>query len=63
MRLERITFTSGDRVTIERGPLAGWMGRVEREGDDGRRVTILLETIQQARMVIEKRLLALVETA
>jgi len=37
VRLDRTRFTSGDRVTIEKGPLAGWMGRVERELDDARR--------------------------
>lgn len=58
VRLARTRLASGDRVTIEQGPLAGWMGRVEREEDDGRRVVILLETIQQARLLIEKRLLA-----
>ncbi len=63
VRLDGPRFWSGDRVAIEAGPLAGWMGRVEREGDDGRRVMILLEAIQQARLTIEKRLLALVETA
>jgi hypothetical protein len=31
------------------------MGRIEREWDDGKRVMILLETLQQARVPIEKR--------
>lgn len=54
-------FSPGDRVTIEQGLLAGWVGRVEREWDDNKRVTILLEAIQQARVLIEKRALARVE--
>ncbi len=54
-------FQSGDRVAIERGPLAGWMGRVEREWDDGKRVVILLEAIQQVRMVVEKQCVSRLE--
>lgn len=62
VHLDGHQYISGDRVAIEAGPLAGWMGRVEREWDDGRRVIILLETIQQARLTIEKRLLTLADT-
>ncbi|HEY5911135.1 MAG TPA: transcription termination/antitermination NusG family protein [Verrucomicrobiae bacterium] len=61
MPLDRTRFTSGDRVTIEQGPLTGWMGCVEREWDDGKRVQILLETIQQARLLIDRKWLALAE--
>jgi transcriptional antiterminator RfaH len=63
VQFDRVAFRSGDRVTIEQGPLAGWMGRVEREWDDGRRVEILLETIQQARLLVERRLLATADAA
>jgi len=63
VRLDQRPFTSGDRVTIGRGPLAGWLGRVECEWDDGRRVMVLLETIQQARLLVEKRLLAVAVAA
>jgi transcriptional antiterminator RfaH len=59
IRLERSTFRPGDQVIIEQGPLAGWMGQVERECDDGRRVRILLDAIQQARVLVEVRRLTL----
>jgi transcription antitermination factor NusG len=58
IRLQRKRFLPGEKVTIEKGPFADWMGEVERELDDGRRVSILLEAIQQARVLIEKRWLA-----
>jgi transcription antitermination factor NusG len=45
----------GDVVAIQEGPFAGLVGRVERELDDGKRVTILLETLLRARVQIEKR--------
>lgn len=50
-----LAFHPGDRVTIEEGPLAGWIGKVEREWDDGKRVAILLEALGRARVLIEKR--------
>jgi transcriptional antiterminator RfaH len=53
--LERRRFHSGDAVVVEKGPFAGWIGKLEREWDDGRRVLVLLEAIQQARLVIEER--------
>src|SRR5262245_48983880 len=37
---EARTIEPGKKVVIEQGSLAGWMGRVERELDDGRRVSI-----------------------
>ena len=55
VRLERAAVRPGDRVEIGSGPFSGWIGRVEREWDDGQRVSILLETIQQARVVVERR--------
>jgi transcriptional antiterminator RfaH len=55
LRLSPRSFLPGDQVAIEQGPFAGWMGRVEREWNDGRRVMILMEAIQQARVLIEKR--------
>ena len=57
IRLEPDPLIPGEEVEIQRGPLAGWMGRVEREWDDGRRVAILLETIHQARVAIDRRCL------
>jgi transcription antitermination factor NusG len=58
IQLSRPSFAPGDNVSIEEGPFAGWMGKVEREWDDGRRVLILLDAIQQARLLIERRWLA-----
>jgi transcriptional antiterminator RfaH len=55
IRLHRVK--RGDRVSIQEGPFEGLAGRVERELDDGRRVTILLETLLNARVLIERRLL------
>ena len=55
VRLDTASFHRGDRVVIEQGPLAGWMGRVERESDDGKRVLILLDAIRQASALVEKR--------
>jgi transcriptional antiterminator RfaH len=57
IRLEQ-ALRPGDKVLIEEGPFAGWMGKVEREWDDGRRVSILLEALQQARVLIEKHRIA-----
>ena len=57
-RLEPAALRRGQRVTIEQGPLEGLMGRVEQESDDGKRVAILLEAINKARVLIEKRWLA-----
>jgi hypothetical protein len=50
-------------VAIEQGPFAGWVGKVECEWDDGKRVAILLEAISKARMLIDKRWLAAAEAA
>lgn len=57
--LEPQSFAAGDRVLIDEGPFAGWIGRVEREWDDHKRVAILLEALQQSRMLVEKRTLSL----
>lgn len=51
-------FQPGDAVRIEQGPFAGFMGKVERAADDGRRVAILLEAIESARLVVEREWLA-----
>jgi transcriptional antiterminator RfaH len=45
----------GTLVKIQSGPFEGMMGRVEREMDDRKRVAIFLETLFQARVLIEKR--------
>lgn len=56
--LPKLQLARGARVRIEEGPLAGWIGRLERECDDGRRVAILLEAIDQGRVLVEKRCLS-----
>jgi transcriptional antiterminator RfaH len=45
----------GTQVTIRDGLFEGMMGRVERELDDHRRVAILLETLWEARVMIERQ--------
>lgn len=60
IRLAIKALEPGDKVTIEQGPFAGWIGKVEREWDDGQRVMILLNAIHQARLLIEKRWLSVV---
>ena len=62
IQLKPAAFQAGDRVTIEEGPLAGWMGQVEREWNDGKRVMIFLEAIQQARVLIANRWLVAEQT-
>jgi|KBSSwiStaDraftv2_1062776.scaffolds.fasta_scaffold262302_2 transcriptional antiterminator RfaH len=54
IRVDPKPLRSGEIVAIEQGPFAGWMGKVERECDDGQRTVLLLEAIQQAHVVIEK---------
>lgn len=56
-RLEPRPMLPGDRVKIQQGPLEGICARIEQEWDDGRRVAILLETIQRARVVIDRHCL------
>jgi transcription antitermination factor NusG len=62
IRLQRRELRPGDRVSIEEGLFAGMMGRVEAELDDRWRVAIFLETLWNARVLIEKRWVGL-ETA
>lgn len=54
IRMCRRALIPGELVSIEEGPLQGLMGRVEREQDDRNRVAILLETLWNARVLIEK---------
>jgi transcriptional antiterminator RfaH len=63
IRLEAKCFKPGDKVLIEQGPFQGWMGEVQREQDGGMRVTILLGTIYQAKLSVEKRWLSAVPSA
>jgi transcriptional antiterminator RfaH len=53
--LRRQSLKPGETVSIQGGPFEGLMGKVERELNDGKRVTILLETLWRARVLIEKK--------
>jgi transcriptional antiterminator RfaH len=55
IRIHPEDLKPGDCVSIQEGPFQGLMGRVERESDDRKRVTILLETLLNARVLIERR--------
>jgi transcriptional antiterminator RfaH len=55
IRLQPRSLRPGTRVLIQDGPFEGLMGRVERELDDRRRVSVLLETLMYARVLIERR--------
>ena len=50
---------ANDRVRITSGPLTGWSGVFERELSDSQRVVILIETLQQGRVVIPRDFLEL----
>lgn len=54
VRLHSRHLPPGTRVVIQRSPFEGLMGRVEWESDGRRRVAILLETLLNARVLIEK---------
>lgn len=58
VRLRPPAIRRGDFVEIQEGPLEGWVGQVERECDDGRRVALLLEAVHHARVLVERRSLA-----
>ena len=60
VRLQTSAVRPGDYVEIQEGPFQGWVGQVECECDDGRRVALLLEAVHNARVVVEKRSLAAV---
>lgn len=53
----------GDRVCVEEGPFKGLLGVLEREFTDSTRVTIFLEALHSARVVIDSRCLAEAEAA
>jgi transcriptional antiterminator RfaH len=55
IRIHRKELKPGDRVSIQSGPFEGMMARVERELDDRKRVSILLETLSYARVQMDKR--------
>jgi transcriptional antiterminator RfaH len=55
IRLGCREFKIGDCVSIQKGPFAGMMGKVQAEVDDRKRVAILLESLWSAQVLIEKR--------
>lgn len=55
IRIRPQDLAPGTRVVIQTGPFEGMMGRVERELDDRKRVAIFLETLLNARVLIERR--------
>jgi transcriptional antiterminator RfaH len=55
IRIRSHHFVPGTRVSIQSGPFEGMMGKVERELDDRKRVAIFLETLLNARVLIERR--------
>jgi len=57
------SFRMGDQVCITAGPLAGWSGIFDSELSDAERVVILIETLQQGRVVIRRDCLELSEAA
>lgn len=55
VRIRTHALAPGSLVRIHSGPFEGMMGRVERELDDQKRVAILLESLLNARVLIERR--------
>jgi transcriptional antiterminator RfaH len=55
IRIRPQGLAPGTRITIQTGPFEGMIGRVERELDDRKRVTIFLESLLHARVLIERR--------
>jgi transcriptional antiterminator RfaH len=56
-------FGAGDWVRITSGPLAGWSGIFDFELSDAQRVVILIEALQQGRVVIRRDCLELSDAA
>ncbi len=50
--LEEHVLKAGDAVDITDGPFCGWSGVFERDLSDGERVVILLQALEQGRLVI-----------
>jgi transcriptional antiterminator RfaH len=53
----------GDQVRIIAGPLSGWDGVFDSQLSDAQRVVILIETLQQGRVVIRRDCLELLNAA
>jgi len=63
VELRERPFRAGDRVSVTAGPLAGWSGVFDSELSDADRVIILVETLQQGRVVIRRDCVELSEAA
>ena len=63
VELNERPFGAGDSVRVTAGPLAGWSGIFDSELSDAERVVILIETLQQGRVVIRRDFLELSDAA
>src|SRR5262249_5336741 len=54
VQLRERPFRMGDHVCITAGPLAGWSGVFDSDLSDSERVVILIETLQQGRVVVRR---------
>ncbi|HEX3599612.1 MAG TPA: transcription termination/antitermination NusG family protein [Lacipirellulaceae bacterium] len=63
VELAQRQFGAGDSVRITTGPLTGWCGIFDSELSDAQRVVILIETLQQGRVVVRRDSLELSEAA
>jgi transcriptional antiterminator RfaH len=63
VEFDECSLAAGDRVRITAGPLAGWSGVFARESSDAQRVVILIETLQQGRVVIPRGCLEVSDAA
>src|SRR5262245_5418683 len=63
VELRQRPLRMGDAVCITTGPLAGWSGIFNSELSDAERVVILIQTLQQGRVVVPRDCLALSDAA
>jgi len=63
VELDERPFGAGDAVRITAGPLAGWSGVFDSQLADNERVIILIETLQQGRVVLRRDYLELSDAA
>ncbi len=52
--LEKHALKAGDAVDITDGPFCGWTGVFELDLSDGERVVILLQVLEQCRLVVDR---------
>ena len=63
VELDERPFRAGDAVRITVGPLAGWSGVFDSQLADAERVVILIDTLQQGRVVLRRDYLELSDAA